>query len=144
MTNEDSRRRLTSFVIAHSTFFISAAAPAPRLHKVLRLKIIPEQRGAMNVTVLHQLGKEDDPATRNVVVDQVAEALKEGGHHVSLLGTHGDVAKVRTGLLRRKPDLVFNLADSFGDTDLGAVGLVGYLDLLGVAYTGGGPGEFYI
>ena len=34
--------------------------------------------------------------------------------------------------------------DMFGDNLLGAVGLVGFLDLLGLPYTGGGPGEFYM
>ena len=46
--------------------------------------------------------------------------------------------------MRRKPDLVFNLMETFGDNQLGAVGVVGFLDLLGLPYTGGGPGEFYI
>ena len=46
--------------------------------------------------------------------------------------------------MRRKPDLVFNLMETFGSNQLGAVGVVGFLDLMGVPYTGGGPGEFYI
>ncbi len=46
--------------------------------------------------------------------------------------------------MRRKPDLVFNLMETFGDGQLGAVGVAGFLDLLGLPYTGGGPGEFYI
>lgn len=52
--------------------------------------------------------------------------------------------KLRGGLMRRKPDLVFNLMETFGDTQLGAVGVAGLLDLLGLPYTGGGPGEIYI
>jgi len=50
----------------------------------------------------------------------------------------------RTGVARRKPDLVFNLMETFGNNQLGAVGLAGLLDLLGLPYTGGGPGEIYI
>ncbi len=34
--------------------------------------------------------------------------------------------------------------ETFGANQLGAVGVVGLLDLLGTPYTGGGPGEFYI
>ncbi|HVS38185.1 MAG TPA: ATP-grasp domain-containing protein [Gemmataceae bacterium] len=97
----------------------------------------------MKITVLHYLEK-DREATHDSVVDGVARALKAGKHKVSLLGAHGDMVRLRSGLLRRKPDLVFNLMDTFGDGQLGAVGLVGFLDLLGVPYTGGGPGEFYI
>jgi D-alanine-D-alanine ligase len=97
----------------------------------------------MNVTILtyleHENAKEHDP-----VVDQVAGALRQGGHKPSILGGHGDVSKVIAGLRRRKPELVFNLMETFGDTQLGAVGVVGLLDLLGLPYTGGGPGEFYL
>jgi D-alanine-D-alanine ligase len=97
----------------------------------------------MNITVLFHLEQEHN-RTRDAVVDQVARALRKSGHKVSLLGVHGDLRRLQVGLLRRKPDLVFNLAETFGDTQLGAVGLVGFLDLLGVPYTGGGPGETYI
>src|SRR5207302_6572185 len=77
-------------------------------------------------------------------VRQVARALRRGGHRPSLLGVHGDARKLIGGVRRRKPDLVFNLMETFGDNQLGAVGVVGLLDLLGIAYTGGGPGEFYL
>jgi D-alanine-D-alanine ligase len=97
----------------------------------------------MKITILTHLEKETD-TTYDVVVDQVADALRQGGHKVSILAVHGDLMKLRSGLLRRKPDLVFNLMEPFGDTQLGAVGVAGLLDLLGLPYTGGGPGEIYI
>ena len=97
----------------------------------------------MKITILTHLEKEN-AKTYDVVVDQVADALRQRGHKVSILGVHGDLMKLRTGLARRKPDLVFNLMETFGDSQLGAVGLAGLLDLLGMPYTGGGPGEIYI
>jgi D-alanine-D-alanine ligase len=97
----------------------------------------------MKITILTHLEKEN-AKTYDVVVDQVADALRQGGHKTSILGVHGDLAKLRTGLARRKPDLVFNLMETFGSGQLGAVGLAGLLDLLGLPYTGGGPGEIYI
>jgi D-alanine-D-alanine ligase len=54
------------------------------------------------------------------------------------------VKKLLGGLNRRRPELVFNLMETFGDDPLGAVGVVGLLDLLELRYTGGGPGEFYL
>src|SRR5262245_46674176 len=97
----------------------------------------------MKITILTYL--ESETATEHdVVVDQVADALRQGGHKPSVLAVHGDVRKLVSGLARRKPDLVFNLMETFGTTQLGAVGVVGLLDLLGVRYTGGGPGEFYL
>ena len=46
--------------------------------------------------------------------DQVADALRQQGHKVSILGAHGDPKKLLTGLSRRKPELVFNLMEVFG------------------------------
>ena len=97
----------------------------------------------MRITVLTYLEREGDK-THDVVVDQVAEALRQGGHTVSVLGAHGDLGRLSAGLARRRPDLVFNLMETFGDSQLGAVGVVGFLDLLALPYTGGGPGEYYI
>src|SRR3970282_1979294 len=49
------------------------------------------------------------------------------------------------GLKVRKPQLVFNLVESFGDDIVGGVmGVAGVLDLLEIPYTGGGPGEIYL
>jgi D-alanine-D-alanine ligase len=97
----------------------------------------------MKITILTHLETED-AKEHDVVVDQVAHALREAGHKVSVLGVHGDFLKLRAGLRRRKSDLVFNLMETFGDNQLGAVGLAGLLELLGLPYTGGGPGEIYI
>src|SRR5262245_32353846 len=97
----------------------------------------------MRITVLTHLEKENDP-THEAVVDQVAAALRQGGHRASIFGVHGDLRKLINGLARRRPDLVFNLMETFGNHQLGAVGVVGLLDLLGLPYTGAGPGEYYL
>ncbi len=78
------------------------------------------------------------------VVGQVAAALRKGGHRVSILGVSGNVGKLISGLKRRQPDLVFNLMEQFTEDIHSDVAGVGLLDLLGVPYTGDGPGEFYI
>jgi D-alanine-D-alanine ligase len=97
----------------------------------------------MKITILTHLEHEGDKQ-HDVVVDQVADALKQTGHKPSVFGVHGDVKKLLGGLNRRKPELVFNLMETFGDDQLGAVAVVGLLDLLQLRYTGGGPGEFYL
>jgi D-alanine-D-alanine ligase len=48
------------------------------------------------------------------------------------------------GLTRRKQDLLFNLMESFGDDPLGYLPVAGLLDLLGIRFTGSGPGELYL
>ena len=73
----------------------------------------------MKITVLAYVEEETTPAF-DVVVEQVAKGLRDGGHTVSILGVHGDLRKLMSGLARRSPDLVFNLVEMFGDNLLGA------------------------
>jgi D-alanine-D-alanine ligase len=94
----------------------------------------------MKVTVLTYLETEDS-VEHDPVVHQVAAALKALGHRPSVLGVHGDVRKLLTGLTRRRPDLVFNIMEMFGDDLRSDVAVAGFLDLLGLPYTGGGPAE---
>jgi D-alanine-D-alanine ligase len=74
----------------------------------------------------------------------VARTLRRLGHRVSVLGVHGDVKRLIAGLSRRKPELVFNLMEMFGDNVFGDIPVTGLLDLLGLRYTGSGPGELYL
>jgi D-alanine-D-alanine ligase len=97
----------------------------------------------MNITVLGSL-ESDDPKSYDVVVDQVAAALRKQKHRVSIFGVYNDVRKFVSGFSRRKPDLVFNLVETFGDYVSGDSAVAGVMDLLGLHYTGGGPGELYL
>jgi D-alanine-D-alanine ligase len=99
----------------------------------------------VKITVLTYLDSEDENSKEyDPVVPQVARTLRKLGHRVSVLGVHGDVKRLVAGLARRKPDLVFNLMEMFGDNVFGDIPVTGLLDLLGVDYTGSGPGELYL
>ena len=98
----------------------------------------------MNITVLTYLDDGENSKEYDPVVRQVARTLRKLGHRVSVLGVHGDVKRLIAGLARRKPDLVFNLMEMFGDNVFGDIPVTGLLDLLGVDYTGSGPGELYL
>ena len=99
----------------------------------------------MKITVLTYLDSEDENSKEyDAVVPQVARTLRRLGHRVSILGVHGDVKRLIAGLSRRKPDLVFNLMEMFGDNVFGDIPVTGLLELLGVRYTGSGPGELYL
>ena len=97
----------------------------------------------MKITVLTYIESETTKEI-DVVVNQVAAALRKKKHKVSVLAIHGDVKKLIAGLSRRKPDLVFNLLEMFGDDLGGNIPVVGLLELLGYKYTGCGPGDFYL
>ncbi|MEO7137685.1 MAG: D-alanine--D-alanine ligase [Gemmatimonadales bacterium] len=99
----------------------------------------------MNITVLTYLDSEDENSKDyETVVPQVARTLRSLGHRVSILGAHGDVKRLITGLSRRRPELVFNLMEMFADNVFGDIPVTGLLDLLGLRYTGSGPGELYL
>lgn len=97
----------------------------------------------MRVTILTYVESEDDPKVDSVV-RQVATALRAGGHKPTVLSVHDDVDKLIAGLRDSSPDLVFNLLEMFGQNLLGDVGVLGLMDLMGLCYTGCGPGEAYL
>jgi D-alanine-D-alanine ligase len=97
----------------------------------------------MRITVLTYLDAEDQKEL-DPVVRQVAGTLRKLKHKVSILGVHKDLDKLMRGLKRRKPDLVFNLMEMFGDDVCADFQVAGLMDLMGVHYTGGGPGELFL
>ena len=56
----------------------------------------------MKITVLTYVEKENTDKYDSVV-PQVATALRENGHRVSILGIHADVKKLVSGLSRASP-----------------------------------------
>lgn len=97
----------------------------------------------MEITVLTNL-ESREATSHDAVVDQIAEALRENGHQVSVLGIYDDVLELTQGLRERRPELVFNLLESFGENTSADVAVAGLLELLGVHYTGSGPGELFL
>ena len=60
---------------------------------------------------------------------EVAKALKAGGHKVSLLLVPDDLKAVTSGLARRKPDLVFHMIHDFGG-ESGLIATAAIIDAL--------------
>jgi D-alanine-D-alanine ligase len=97
----------------------------------------------MDITILAYLEPGDEKP--DVVMEQVAAGLEACGHKTSILTIRHDVNEMIEGLKKRKPQLVFNLVESFGHDILGGqMGVAGLLDLLELPYTGGGPGEIFL
>jgi D-alanine-D-alanine ligase len=62
-----------------------------------------------------------------------------------VLATYDDIELIVSELKRNRPDLVFNLFESFGNEVIGGqMGVTGLLDLLELPHTGGGAGELYL
>jgi D-alanine-D-alanine ligase len=99
----------------------------------------------MKITILTSVEQEKVSASDlDEVIPQVARALRRLGHTVSVLPIYRDVKRLISGLTRRKPELVFNLAEMFGDSVIGDMLIAALLDTQGLRYTGSGPGELYL
>lgn len=73
------------------------------------------------------------------VVDQVANALTESEHKVSMLGISNDLRVLLNKLDEQKPDMVFNLCETFDDNYYGEMYVAAVLNMLNVRFTGTGP-----
>jgi D-alanine-D-alanine ligase len=69
----------------------------------------------------------------------VIETLRERGHEVRVLGVQDDLGAVRNTIEEFKPNIVFNMLESFDDVTTFDMNVVGYLELLKVPYTGCNP-----
>jgi D-alanine-D-alanine ligase len=67
----------------------------------------------------------------------IADALREGGYAIELVGQKGlEVLDILAHIRTTKPDLVFNLCESMAGDSRHEPTFVGLLDLFGVPYTG--------
>ncbi|HXK10749.1 MAG TPA: ATP-grasp domain-containing protein [Vicinamibacteria bacterium] len=84
----------------------------------------------------------DDPAGHDVVNApwkmefDVVHTLREEGHEVQAVGVGNELGVIRRALAEAKPDIAFNLLESFADVATWDQNVVAYLELMRVAYTG--------
>jgi D-alanine-D-alanine ligase len=78
-------------------------------------------------------------AKHDEVVDQLAAAVAEGGHKVSLIGINDDLRELLDKLDDKRPDLVFNVCERFADDDDYEMNVAAVLAMVGQPFTGTGP-----
>jgi len=94
----------------------------------------------MKIVLLHTLDAVEPPPV-DPVIGQLREALSGLGHSVAtvVVDRGGDVAATITSLRAEQPDLVFNIAESFGGKSALESNVAGLLTLLDLRYTGSSP-----
>jgi D-alanine-D-alanine ligase len=92
----------------------------------------------MKVTVIHASDALDPPPA-DPVLEQVCGALKKAGHSTSTIAVDRDLARTVHELTAKRPDLVFNLAESFSGKSALESNVAGLLNLLDLRYTGSSP-----
>jgi D-alanine-D-alanine ligase len=100
----------------------------------------------LRVTVLLDAGciPGDDPQFEKLPGEptteyHVIQALRCNGHTVSILGIFDQVEPIVTALTDPKPDIVFNLTETFRNERHHDKHIAGLLEMLGIPYTGTGP-----
>ena len=93
----------------------------------------------LKVSVLFWEDRDPAGTEHDEVVDQVAAALTDGGHKVSLIGISSDLRELLDKLDEQRPQLVFNLCERFCDNDLFDMHVITLLEMLGQPFTGTGP-----
>lgn len=91
----------------------------------------------MKVTILH--GRDALEPPEDPVLSQIEEALRAAGHAAERVGFGEDVEQLTRDLRASVPDLVFNLAESFGGKSALDSNVTALLNLLGLRYTGSSP-----
>jgi D-alanine-D-alanine ligase len=94
----------------------------------------------MKIILLHTLDAIEPPPA-DPVIAQLRETIAGLGHTVATLVVDrgGDVAATVASLRREQPDLVFNIAESFGGKSALESNVAGLLNLLDLRYTGSSP-----
>jgi D-alanine-D-alanine ligase len=95
--------------------------------------------GIRKVSVLFYESRDGETTSHDEVVEQVVQALTAGGHQVSFLGINSDISELIKKLEDQKPDIVFNLCETFAGKDASEMHITAILELLGVRFTGTGP-----
>ena len=91
----------------------------------------------MKVVILHSADALEPPV--DPVLEQLRGALKSCGHAVQSLPVDDAVAPMVAELTAAAPDIVFNLAESFGGKSALESNVAALLNLLGLRYTGSSP-----
>jgi D-alanine-D-alanine ligase len=92
----------------------------------------------VKVTIIHA-SDAVEPPPEDPVLGQIRGALEKGGHEVTSIAVDKDLMVTVRALRDSKPDLVFNLAESFEGKSALESSVAGLLNLLDLRYTGSSP-----
>jgi D-alanine-D-alanine ligase len=91
----------------------------------------------MNVAVLHTKDALEPPV--DPVLDQLDAALRESGHETRRVMVDDTVEPLVAALMHDRPELVFNIAESFAGKSALESNVAALLNLLKLRYTGSSP-----
>jgi D-alanine-D-alanine ligase len=93
----------------------------------------------LKISVLFWEERGPEGIKHDEVVDQVIQALTEGGHRVSQIAVNDDLRELLDKLDDKRPDLVFNVCERFAENDDYESHVAAVLTMLGQPFTGSNP-----
>jgi D-alanine-D-alanine ligase len=91
----------------------------------------------VKIAMLHTREAAEPPV--DPILAQLSDALSRLGHEVAAAEIDDRIEPVVSALVRTRPDLVFNIAESFGGKSALESNIAALLNLLGLRYTGSSP-----
>lgn len=91
----------------------------------------------MKIVLLHTADALEPPV--DPVIEQISVALRSHDHDVETMSVDASVEPVVSALRAAEPDLVFNMAESFGGKSALESNVAALLNLLDLRYTGSSP-----
>lgn len=82
--------------------------------------------------------------SRDEVVDQVKKVLLDLNYSIVLLPINRSIEKITNGITQEKPDLVFNLCETFRDNDKFDFNVTALLEMLHTPFTGSGSSSLFL
>jgi D-alanine-D-alanine ligase len=82
--------------------------------------------------------------THDEVVDQVKKALLQLGYNVVLLPINQSIERIINGIKEEKPDLIFNLCETFRNNDKFDFNVTALLEMMRVPFTGSSSGSLFL
>lgn len=97
-----------------------------------------------NILILFYQEYPNQQPTHDEVVDQVKEVLTDLNYSVTLLPVNQSIERITNGIKQEKPDLVFNLCETFRNNDRFESNVTALLEMLKVPFTGSAPSGLFL
>jgi len=82
--------------------------------------------------------------THDEVVDQIKKVLLTLGYNVVLLPINQSIERITNGIKEEKPDLIFNLCETFRNNDKFEFNVTALLEMMSIPFTGSRSGSLFL
>ena len=107
-------------------------------------KRIEELKSNPKILILFYQEYQQKRPMRDVVIDQIKEVLLKFNYPVVLLPINQSIERIINGIKEEKPDLIFNLCETFRNNDKFQFNVTALLEMMGIPFTGSSSGSLFL